>query len=286
LKLGIGTVQFGLPYGVANQTGQTKQAEAERILNYAWHAGIDTIDTAIAYGDSEKVLGNIGVSNWRVISKLPAIPNSCESISQWVQDSVNESLERLKLSKLNGLLLHRSQQLTESGGTELYQALDTLKSQGLVEKIGVSIYEPDELDAIPTSFKLDLVQTPYNICDRRIATSGWLDKLNNSGTEVHIRAVFLQGLLLMDPLKIPEKFDRWKLLWKKWHAWLEEQNLTAIEACLAFTINNPKVDRVLVGIDSLMQLEEIIEASQKQEVIVPHSFSTGDTQLLNPVNWL
>ena len=287
MKLGIGTVQFGLPYGVANQTGQINQAEAEKILNHAWNAGIDTIDTAIAYGDSEKVLGNIGVNNWRVVSKLPVIPGSCKNITQWVQDSIDKSLERLKISKLSGLLLHRSQQLIESGGSELYQALVMLKNQGLVEKIGISIYGPDELDAISTSsYKLDLVQTPYNICDRRIVTSGWLEKLNSSGTEVHIRAVFLQGLLLMDPLKMPEKFDRWKLLWDRWYAWLDEQNVTALEACLGFTISNLKVDRVLVGIDSLVQLEEIIEASQKQEIIVPHSFATDDTQLLNPVNWL
>lgn len=286
MKLGIGTVQFGLSYGVANQVGKIGESESVEILKYAKEKGIDTLDTAISYGDSEQRLGQIGVDEWQVISKLPVIPESCQDISSWIEGSVFDSLERLKIPTLSGLLVHQPQQLLGEQGKEIFNALNGLKEQGKVDKIGVSIYTPAELDDLWPYFQFDLVQLPYNVFDRRITTSGWLQKLKDSGTEVHARTIFLQGLLLMDPLKRPQKFSRWKSLWERWDVWLQEQDLTALEACLGFVLGNPNIDRVLVGIDSLKQLEEIINASLKQEVIVPHSLETDDTQLLNPVNWL
>ncbi len=286
MKLALGTVQFGLPYGVANQVGQIHENEALEILNYAENKEIDTLDTAISYGESEQRLGQIGVEKWRVISKLPVIPESCQNILPWVEDAVSDSLERLRIPKLSGLLVHHPQQLIGSKGKELFNALSKLKEQDKVEKIGISIYSPADLDMLWPHYQFDLVQAPFNVFDRRIDTSGWLNKLNEVGTEVHVRSIFLQGLLLMDPQKRPEKFNRWKLLWDRWGAWLEEQNLTALEACLGFTLSNPDISRVLVGIDSLKQLEEIIDASQKQDMIVPDSLVTEDVQLLNPINWL
>ena len=110
-RLALGTVQFGLNYGIANQQGQVSHDEAKAILDHASAHGIDTLDAAIAYGNSEQRLGEIGVQHWQVVSKLPAIPEGCSDISQWVADSVKESLQRLKIKRLYGLLLHRPQQL-------------------------------------------------------------------------------------------------------------------------------------------------------------------------------
>ncbi len=286
MKLALGTVQFGLPYGVANQLGQIDKDESFEILEYAKANGIDTLDTAISYGESEQRLGQVGVETWQVISKLPVIPESCQDISSWVEESVVGSLERLKISKLSGLLMHQPQQLLGNQGNEIFTALNKLKGQGKVDKIGVSIYSPADLDDLWPKFKFDIVQAPYSIFDRRMATSGWMKTLNKAGTEVHVRSVFLQGLLLMDSVKRPKIFERWKSLWDRWDTWLEEQNLTALEACLGFTLANPDISRVLVGIDSLTQLKEIIAASNSHNITVPDSLVTQDVQLLNPVNWL
>lgn len=286
MKLALGTVQFGLPYGVANQLGQIDKDESLEILEYAKASGIDTLDTAISYGESEQRLGQVGVETWQVISKLPVIPESCQDISSWVEESVVGSLERLKISKLSGLLVHHPQQLMGNKGKEIFNCLTNLKEQGKIDKIGVSIYSPADLDDLWPKFKFDIVQAPYSIFDRRMTTSGWMKKINEAGTEVHVRSVFLQGLLLMDSVKRPENFERWKSLWERWDTWLEEQNLTALEACLGFTLANPDISRVLVGIDSLTQLKEIIAASNKSDVTVPDSLVTEDVQLLNPVNWL
>lgn len=283
-RLVLGTAQFGLNYGVANQTGQVSRGEAEMILDHAWATGLDTLDTAVGYGQSEQTLGEIGVRQWHVISKLPALPNNA-SVAEWVEESVRESLGRLGIPKLYGLLLHRSQELTEPLGAALYQALRNLKDEGKVDKIGVSVYGPDELDALWPRYQLDLVQAPFNIVDRRLATSGWLERLDRSGTEVYIRSIFLQGLLLMDPLKRPSAFRRWQRLWDRWDQWLDEEALTPLQACVAFAMSRPEVDRAVIGVNDLDQLKEILGCVATDLVEPPAALISKDLELINPSCW-
>ena len=285
MKLALGTVQFGLPYGISNQSGQVSFDCVSEILKQAWQAGINTLDTAIAYGQSEQRLGEIGVSQWRVISKLPAIPELCTDIAAWVQKAVLDSLARLKVTTLYGLLLHRSDQLLMPQGETLYRALITLKEQGQVNKIGISVYDPSELEAIFPHFPFDLIQAPFNILDRRLLTSGWLTKLHQNRVEVHTRSAFLQGLLLMDAAKRPAKFNRWQSLWDEWHFWLNSEGLTPLQACLGFVMSQPEIDRVLVGMDNIKQLHEILDVVKIQSRPVPLSLITHDLNLLNPSNW-
>jgi len=284
-RLALGTVQFGLRYGVANTSGQVSPDEVTAILQQARAAGVDTLDTAIAYGDSEQRLGEIGVEGWRVVSKLPAMPGDCTDAADWVEEAVECSLRRLNIDCLYGLLLHRSQQLLEPRGEDLYAALVELKDKGLVEKFGVSIYDPEELDRLWSRFQLDLVQAPFNILDRRIETSGWLIRMRQAGTEVHVRSVFLQGLLLMEANRRPEKFDRWQPLWDRWNQWLIEQALTPVQACLGFAMSRPEVDRVVVGVDNRRQLGEILSAAQTRVPALPTMLKTDDLDLINPSRW-
>lgn len=137
--LALGTAQFGMAYGIANQQGEVSLEEVGEILTIAKDAGIDTLDTAMSYGESEGKLGQIGVHNWKVITKLPAVPQRCFGISNWVKASVADSLKRLKIEKLYGLLLHHPQDLLQDYGEELYNALQSLRSCGIVKKIGISI---------------------------------------------------------------------------------------------------------------------------------------------------
>lgn len=286
MKLALGTVQFGLNYGIANQQGQVSQDEAKAILEHAWASGMDTLDTAIDYGDSEQRLGEIGIQNWRVVSKLPAVPEECSDISHWVTDSVKKSLQRLKVKRLYGLLLHRPQQLLEQDSQRLFNALRQLKYDGLVEKIGISIYDPAELDAICSQYHLDMVQAPFNILDRRLIDSGWLARLAGQGTELHVRSVFLQGLLLMKAEERPDKFNRWQALWERWDAELAERNSSPLEVCLAYALSFPGISRVIVGVESSEQLCEILSASMTEPFELPHDLGTTDINLLNPSLWL
>jgi len=284
-RLALGTVQFGMAYGIANQAGQVGRDETAAILDHAWAAGFDTLDTAIAYGESEQRLGEIGVSQWQVVSKLPAIPESCTDVAAWVQESILGSLGRLRIPRLRGLLLHRPQQLLGSQGDALYRALVANKDQGKVEKIGISIYGPDELDAIWPRYQFDLVQAPFNIMDRRLTTSGWLARLHQASTEIHIRSVFLQGLLLMEAAKRPTAFNRWEPLWQQWHRWLLTQKLTPLQACLGFVMLHPEIHRIVVGVNGVQQLREIEAASRMSVMDLPGEFEGVSAELINPSKW-
>lgn len=285
MRLALGTAQFGMPYGVANNAGQPSEAEVKEILQIARTNGVSTLDTAIAYGDCEERLGRIGIPGWQVISKLPTLTDTHVNICDAVRMTVEESLKRLGVERIYGLLLHRPEQLLEKNGDSLYRALEQVKVDGLVHKIGISIYNPSSLDVILPSFNFDIVQLPFSPFDQRAVLSGWADRLKSSGIELHARSIFLQGLLLMQQNKRPKKFDRWASLWSRWHEWLQEMNTTPLQACLSFAASFPQIDRILVGIENKNQILEIIDGIQRVAVEIPSEFGSEDLDLINPANW-
>ncbi len=285
MKLALGTVQFGVSYGVANKIGQVGYSAVSEILQYAREQGVDTLDTAIAYGESEQCLGDVGVGDWNVITKLPELSSDSSNVKQWVRRHVECSLERLNLKKVSGLLLHRPLQLLSHYGNDLWDTVEDLKKENIVEKVGFSIYAPDELDLLYSSYQPDIVQVSYNIFDRRIKSSGWLEKMANDNVEVHVRSIFLQGLLLMNSIERPNKFGRWSELWESWGYWLQQQGITPIEACLAFVFKESLVDKVIVGVDSKKQLEEILSKLDSNVLEFPNQFEVHDLNLINPSNW-
>ncbi len=285
MKLALGTAQFGLAYGIANTQGQVTAHAAGSILAHARAAGMDTIDTAIAYGASEQRLGDAGVSDLQIVSKLPAVPDACADVQEWVAANVDASLARLKVQRLRGLLLHRPNQLLAENGRHLYQALLQLKDTGKVEKIGISIYEPSELDDLCGQYVFDLVQAPFNVFDRRLATSGWLHRLHVEGVEVHVRSAFLQGLLLSKTGKSPAGFERWESLWSSWRTWIASAGLNPLQAALGHVLSYTEINKFIVGVDSLEQVTEIIKCAQFTGPRAPDSLETEDLDLLNPARW-
>lgn len=285
MRLALGTAQFGLHYGIANQEGQVKRSAVKAMLHLAANNGIDTLDTAIAYGESEACLGEVGTQDFKLVTKLPAVPDSCTDVSGWVQEQVAASLARLGVNALYGLLLHRPQQLLESDGKILFQTLQGLKKTGQVQKVGVSIYAPSELEVLTPRYRFDLVQAPFNLVDRRLHTSGWLKRLKDEGVEIHTRSAFLQGLLLMSQDSIPKKFSPWSDLWDKWHDWLEHHAASAVQGSLAFPLSFPEIDRVVVGADSVSQLQQIISAASSAAPVDLPDLDCDAENLINPARW-
>ncbi|PQA76607.1 aldo/keto reductase [Rhodoferax sp. TS-BS-61-7] len=285
MKLALGTVQFGLAYGIANPQPQISFAESKAVVDYAAAQGMTVLDTAMGYGESEARLGEIGVDAWKVISKLPEVPDGGNAAA-WINSAVKSSLEKLKIDSLYGLLLHRPAQLLGGNGTEIYAALQRLKADGLVEKIGVSIYQPSELEGVFSVGEFDLVQSPLSVLDRRLITSGWLDRLADRGVEVHARSVFLQGLLLMSADQRPGKFARWAGLWDCYHAWVAASGLSPLEANLAYVSAIPEVQHVVVGVNGLIHIKEILSARTDNGPDWSTDLATEDEELLNPLAWL
>jgi aryl-alcohol dehydrogenase-like predicted oxidoreductase len=284
-KLALGTAQFGLSYGIANQKGQISLGELKEILKFALSQGINTLDTAIAYGSSEERLGEACTKDWRIISKLPRLPSDITDIKSWVENSVSGSLKRLKIGSLDGLLLHHPHDLLTNPDDSLYRVIVQLKEQGKIKGFGISVYSPDELEDLFSRFDFDIVQAPLNLIDRRLIQSGWLSRLHRADVEVHTRSTFLQGLLLMEPLARPTYFDNWNQLWELFRDWLMTSNLTPLEACLGFVLNNHEIDRVVIGVDSLAQLQEILKVSKLRSGDVPEEISSSDLNLVNPTRW-
>jgi aryl-alcohol dehydrogenase-like predicted oxidoreductase len=285
MKLALGTAQFGLAYGIASPQPQIAYEESKAIVDYAAGRGMTVLDTAMGYGNSEARLGEIGVDTWRVISKLPEVPIG-ENASTWIFKAVKSSLENLKIASLYGLLLHRPAQLLGDNGPEIHAALQRLKAEGLVEKTGVSIYQPSELEGVFSVGDVDLVQSPLSVLDRRLITSGWLDRLADRGVEVHARSVFLQGLLLMSIDQRPRKFDRWSGLWGRYHEWVTASGLSSLEACIAYVSAIPQVRQVIVGVNGLNHIKEILQAQTNQAPSWSPDLATDDKELLNPLAWL
>ncbi|PJZ53378.1 aldo/keto reductase [Leptospira adleri] len=285
-SLTLGTVQFGLQYGIANQVGQISLGEASNILQEAWENGVRTLDTAVAYGESEQVLGQIGVNDWSVVSKLPPLPTDVSLVHEWVDSTIASSLSRLKVNNLAGLLLHNSANLLEEKGEELYAALARLKRQGIVKKIGISIYDVKDIDSYLAKYELDIVQLPLNVFDRRLIRSGRIDQFTAMGIEIHVRSVFLQGLLLMESKFRPPYFNQWATLLSKWDDWILQNQITRLEASLGFVGSVSGIDKIIVGVDSRAHLSEIIENSVRNRLLeIPDEISSEDPNLILPYNW-
>ena len=287
MRIALGTAQFGLNYGITNDVGQVQTKEVRKILSCAKQNNINSIDTAIEYGDCELSLGKANVLDWKVVTKLPVIPKNTNNISVWINQQIQASLLLLKIPKLEGLLLHKPSELLGKNGKEIWKIIQTKKDEGLISKIGFSIYNPDELEPLLALYKPDIVQTPYNILDRRIKSSGWLQKLNENNIEIQARSIFLQGLLLMSPIKRNRLFYKWRFLWKDLESWLAKNNISALEASLRFAMSERNFDYVIVGVETQKQLEEIIRISKSNcDLDFPESLSTSDVNLIEPVNWI
>jgi len=284
-KLALGTAQFGRRYGVANTSGRVPAETIAAILTLARQHRIDTLDTAVSYGESEECLGEVGVASWRVITKLPAVPDDDTDVANWVEAQVQGSLRRLRCKKLDGLLLHRAADLRGSHGATLIRTLALLKARDVIRSAGVSIYDPSELDALWLSWQPDIVQAPCNVLDRRLIQSGWLAKLDRQGVRVHLRSLFLQGLLLMPAARRPAFFARWRATLDRWLAWCADQGESPLQAALAFACSLSGTERVVVGVDSVAQLQEILTAEARAAASPPEELSCADRDLLEPWRW-
>ena len=208
-QLGLGTVQFGIDYGVTNKNGVPSDATVVKILSDALKNKIGIIDTAPAYGNAEWRLGNLLPDNrdCQIVTKTavrPKLNRFGRDDAELVHRAFLDSLQRLQRDHVYGLLVHLGTDLLLQGGERLVETLFALRAAGLVKKVGVSIYNAEELDRILEVFTPEFVQLPLSIADQRLLKSGHLAKLKRLGVEIHVRSVFLQGVLLAEPATLPD----------------------------------------------------------------------------------
>ena len=253
-KIGLGTVQFGLNYGISNTIGKTPSNEVANILEFSRHGNIGYLDTASAYGDAEKVLGNCGVQDFRLVSKFMPVHAGIGITKQ-----LNESLSNLHLEAIYGYLAHRPEDLSQH--PEQWEELQRLKQSGKINKIGFSLNRPSEMELLLARGMFpDLIQVPFNIFDHRFESI--LKELSHKGCEVHTRSAFLQGLFFMSLQSLGRQFDPIKQTLTK----LQEaygSNLPG--ALLNHVLQQEFIDVVILGVENLGQLKENIEKIEKTE---------------------
>jgi aryl-alcohol dehydrogenase-like predicted oxidoreductase len=289
VRIGLGTAQFGLDYGVSNPAGRTLPDEVARILDAARRAGIEVLDTAPAYGESEAVLGRLAADEpFRVVTKTPVLEGlTGAEAAAAVRESLARSLGRLARPAVWALLVHHGRDLDASRGRAVADELARAKDEGLAAKVGLSVYDADELDRAMDFLHPDVVQLPLSLFDQRLLASGHLGALARAGIDVHARSVFLQGLLLMDPDadELPAPLRGLKDRLREYRATLAAAGLGPLAGALAFVLGLPEVDLAICGVNDAAQLGEILEAAAAAPIPGPGAFAVGDPALIDPSRW-
>ncbi|WP_295843710.1 aldo/keto reductase [Tardiphaga sp.] len=292
-RLALGTVQFGVDYGITNVGGRVAEDEVAAILALAAGAGIDLLDTAHLYGASEAVLGAIPMgARFTIVTKTPKF-GACGSAAEAVallHSGFEQSLAQLARDRVGALLFHDADDLLGPWGYSLWQAMGALKAAGRTDKIGCSVYEGAQIDAALDRYPLDLVQLPYNVLDRRLDEGGQLTRLSAARIEVHARSIFLQGLLLQDPAAIPPSFGPLADAVRAIHVWGAQAGLTPLEAVLAATLREQRIDRLVLGVTRVSELRAILVAlacgaGGGIDAPPPPPAPPINARYLNPAHW-
>ncbi len=285
-RLGLGTAQVGMPYGATNRHPPPDSAELGALLDLAADAGIAWIDTAPAYGDAEVRLGeHLGRhASFRIITKVgPLADIPVGRAGRAVRESVERSIGRLRRESVDLLLLHRVSDLSRADSAELLAALTALKADRLVARVGVSLYEPSELQAVLDGKLFEVVQAPINPLDPRFVSQAVLRDLERHGIVLHARSLFLQGLLVTPPADLPG-FARHHPALSAWSSWLGSQ-VSPIAACLRLVLACPAIECAIVGAATATQLREIVEAASTTGDLPAFQSLEADPVLIDPRRW-
>ena len=273
-KLVLGTVQFGLQYGV-NSAGRPSEDAVKGILAEAAKGGIATLDTSSAYGNSEEILGKCITpeEEFKIVSKYPkgGVP---------VGEMFKGSLDRLRVKKLYGYLLHHFEVYRDN--PKVWDEFVALKEAGLVQKIGFSLYAPEELEFILNhKSPFDLIQVPFNIFDKKFLS--YMKQLHENGVEVHVRSTFLQGLFFKDRNALPGKLQPMRKYLLQLDDFSKATGLSISEIALNYNLQNPYIDGVLIGVDNVEQLQTNLNSVKDTPIDI--EIEVKEQELLNPVNW-
>ena len=250
-KLCLGTVQLGTKYGIKNELGrQPTNEESFAVLRKAIDSGIEYFDTASVYGNAESILGDFGIGDYpvKVISKLKP---DLESEAQIVLREIHQSLERLQTESIYGYMLHRAADFYRK---EIMDGLMLAKERGLIQSIGVSIYEPEDALQVVSDTRVDCIQIPYNVFDQRLDQTDFFELAGKNHVRVFARSAFLQGLLLMNLESVPDNLILAKPWLRKFYSLIREEKFSNLEAAFLFAYTHKGISNVVFGVDTIEQL--------------------------------
>ncbi|MGO2129608.1 MAG: aldo/keto reductase [Pseudoalteromonas prydzensis] len=285
MKIALGTAQFGLNYGISNTVGQVKTDEIKRILSLALDAGITVVDTASAYGSSEKNIGQSGLS--QALSIVTKVSN------ENVHEQVINSLKNLNCETLDAVLFHDCKLLLGASGGDYFSQLEQLKAKGIIKRIGVSVYTPKEFELLSEKFNLDLVQAPVNWLDQRFMQPKIINMLIEKNIKLHARSIFLQGLLLEPMIQNNAYFSQFNNVFSQYNRIINELGCSRLAFALAIIAQKaPHIENAIIGCCSQEQLTQLIDSyCVAKKLTLPSddvlaSLASTDLALINPSQWL
>jgi aryl-alcohol dehydrogenase-like predicted oxidoreductase len=292
-RLALGTVQFGLAYGLAAGHKQVVSADVEQILADARQSGIRLLDTAASYGESESVIGaSQAARSFQIISKTMPIrqPVLTEAHLDQIKAAFAQSLTRLGRTRLEGLLVHDAQDLLAVGGDGLWTWMDGLKRQGVVARIGISVYDSETARLLAGRYAVDIVQIPFNLFDQRIAQDGFLDFCRSRSIAVHARSIFLQGVSLMQADDLPANLSGLRTNLQRLADLSRRTQYSAAELALAYVAQWPDIEQIVAGVHHAAQLAQLVGAWQKLDALKPRTLAWDglhctDNRLIDPRLW-
>lgn len=268
MKLAFGTAQLGMDYGI-QKNGRPSSEDSEKLLDTAVGLGISMFDTAAGYGNAEAILGNYferkGLLNSiHVVTKLrPDILNDIPS-NQYeavLEKHIKRSMQKLKTGRLDGLFFHNAEYIFRP---DAVNALIHMKHLGVVRKIGVSVYTPEEADEALRYNDLDMIQVPYNVLDRRLDRSGFFCKAKEREKTIFARSSLLQGLLTMPPEQLPDFMAFAVPYAVQFQRLCKELSLSPLECAVGFTAAHPYIDYLVFGSDNVKQLDEYVCTAKRE----------------------
>ena len=296
-KLILGTAQLGMDYGINNEIGRPKFEESKTIINTALENGINTFDTAPEYGTSEKILGDVIVTDKNkeviFISKVPPVnwnqTKDKEDVLRKIKEDLQKTLFNLNIDKIPIYLFHRFRDMTEKDGF-LLDELVKLKRQGKIGKIGVSIYSPDEAEEALTLNKkgIEVIQIPFNMVDKRLLENGFLEKARSKDIIVIARSVFLQGLFFKQ--KLPEHLQEFEKYQKALKEISLNQDISVGELALRYVLSTEQIDGVIIGVEKKEQLIQNLMfmkkgALEKEVIEKINLLGSASEKIINPTLW-
>lgn len=290
MKLGLGTAQFGLAYGITGPGVRVSLGEVKAILDLARKRNVTMLDTAPAYGDSEAVLGEClaGGGGFGIVTKTIAAGGARiagEDVAR-LDESFTASLARLRVNSVDGVLVHRADDLLAPGGDRIYELLAQWRGEGRTRKIGVSVYTREQIDALFERHLYDIVQLPVSVFDQRLVADGTLEMLKRAGVEIHARSVLLQGLALMEPSNIPAALQPARPLVERFRRTLAGWGLSPLAGALRYVNGLAAIDRVVIGVHSAAQLEECLRAVEASAGEHDYSaFACANEAIVDPRQW-
>jgi len=292
MKLALGTVQFGLDYGISNKRGKVSVEEAAHVLESAAKHKVRVLDTAAFYGNSEELLGSSlsAKHDFLIVTKTPTFNAKSRIEANEIKQlklTFEQSLKRLQQEAIYGLLIHNVDDLFKPGGNKLMAAMVELKNQGLIKRIGASVYTAEHIDRVVNDYSIDLIQVPLNVFDQRLLQSGHLQKLKKHNIEIHARSVFLQGLLLLAPNNVAGRFKKYSDRLRMWNDFCRQHSISKLQAALGFVLQRKEVDYAVVGVTCVAEFDQLCKIA-KDVTTVKADFSrlaSTEQELLNPFLW-